>query len=667
MADIDDKELEAADPLSEGADLAGWVMTKVERWRKNRDADYKAKWDKFYAIWVGEWIHPLQNKMAERSRLIAPATQNAVDQTVSEMVEATFGRGMWFDICDDEYKTNPQMVQIAETNRDCLIEDFQRDRVSSAVTDVYYNGAIFGTGIAKRIIEKGQTNKVYWAAVRPYNFVIDTAALCVDEALGVAHETIRPKHEIAEKQKQGEYRRGTYGDSMSPIQQRSSTSDIMDLEKGFMHDALEVDPADGVYITEYHGRVPTRFLAEQPEDHPDDDVLMADNGPDSEDDESYTEAIVTIANGYLVLKAEKNVIINPETGKPDRGFLAYQHHKRPGGFWGIGQVEKAFNAQSALDAELRARADSLGLLTYPVVGADATRLPKNLNLSVTPGKFILTNGRPSEIIEPLKFGNLDGNTFQQSADLERMVQQATGANDPSLAVNASGGGPNTTASGVSMQQSSFIKRAKLTMQNVDTDFLEPLVKKSLWAYMTVNPQRYPKETKFNVNSTMSIMAREFEQMQMTNLLAIIPHESKAFPIILQGIVENYSGPSKDKIMAAVAQLGQPDPAQQQFQQQTQMLSLQKLQKEVGLLQAQIDEVSARAGLNQAKTTKTAVEAHHEGATVQLDAARIGIDKQQANTAAQSVQVQRDKLDVDRQKIHADLIMSRERAKQPKAA
>jgi hypothetical protein len=73
--------------------------------------------------------------------------------------------------------------------------------------------------------------------------------------------------------------------------------------------------------------------------------------------------------------------------------------------------------------------DALGLLTYPIMGADATRLPRGLDLKLRPGRMFLLNGRPSEILEPITFGNLEPNTFQNTADLERMVQMGTGAMD----------------------------------------------------------------------------------------------------------------------------------------------------------------------------------------------------------------------------------------------
>ena len=61
--------------------------------------------------------------------------------------------------------------------------------------------------------------------------------------------------------------------------------------------------------------------------------------------------------------------------------------------------EKGYNPQKALDAEVRARIDALALLSAPMMGADITKLPRNADMRVRPGKTIFTRGRPSEIFE----------------------------------------------------------------------------------------------------------------------------------------------------------------------------------------------------------------------------------------------------------------------------
>lgn len=637
MMDLSDLTLDEPTKVAiEGArsELAGYVMSRVKRWRETRDSNYKEQWNKYYAIFRGTWTQDLKVKQAERSKIITPATQQAIDQTVSEMVEATFGRGDWLDIADKE----PAEVAKVQQVHDNLLQDLEMYGTQSAIVDTYYNGAIYGTGIAKRIVDKtitydyqtGQQGPiavekskycVKWEAVPPYNFVIDTAATKIEDAHGVAHETVRPLHEVRSKQASKEYLPGEVGIASSYTQSGS-----MQLGPGMA--SYETDPVDGVYITEYHGLVPKRLVtAIRAVPKPDNSDVAVDE-PTTDGTDVLVEAIVTIANNGTTLKAVENPIL----GK-SRGFVAYQHHKAPNRFWGIGQAEKAFNSQSALDGEVRARMDTLALTTYPSVTADATRLPRNLNLSVVPGKVFLTNGRGSEIIEPIKFGDASQSNFQNAADLERMVQMATGAEDPTKSVNNN---PRMeAASGASMAQAPYIKRAKLTMQNVDTDFLAPLAKKTMEAYMTFDGERYPLMYKYVVKSSMSIMAREFEQSQMTNLLAVMDKDSPVYNIVVRGIVENYSGPSKDAMLAALDQMMQPDPQQKAMQQQQQMLTMaqaeatvQKLQAEVKAAESQVLVNQSMASLNQTKSQQMHAQVAIQAAQTQIESRKTAVQEQQ---------------------------------------
>jgi len=90
-------------------------------------------------------------RQSEKSRIIAPALQQAVESSVAELEEATFGRGKWFDIQDDmldQDKTDAEYV------RNLLQEDLEKTGVKDAVCEIFLNGAIYGTGIGKIVIEQ---------------------------------------------------------------------------------------------------------------------------------------------------------------------------------------------------------------------------------------------------------------------------------------------------------------------------------------------------------------------------------------------------------------------------------------------------------------------------------------------------------------------------------
>ncbi len=79
----------------------------------------------------------------------------------------------------------------------------------------------------------------------------------------------------------------------------------------------------------------------------------------------------------------------------------------PGRFWGRGTAEKGYNMQKAIDAQIRSHLDSLALTTSPMMAMDATRLPRGAKYDVRPGKNLLVNGNPNEIMMPFKFGTTD--------------------------------------------------------------------------------------------------------------------------------------------------------------------------------------------------------------------------------------------------------------------
>ena len=109
----------------------------------------------------------------------------------------------------------------------------------------------------------------------------------------------------------------------------------------------------------------------------------------------------------MLLKAERTPYM-----MKDRPIVAYQDDTVPNRFWGRGVAEKGCNMQKALDAQLRCHLDSLALTTAPMMGMDATRLPRGAKFEIRPGKTLLTNGSPNEILMPFKFGVTDASNLQ---------------------------------------------------------------------------------------------------------------------------------------------------------------------------------------------------------------------------------------------------------------
>ncbi len=273
--------------------------------------------------------------------------------------------------------------------------------------------------------------------------------------------------------------------------------------------------------------------------------------------------------------------------------------------------------------------DALGLVTAPMLGADITRLGNNPDLRVRPGKVILTLGRPSEILEPINLGTLDATTFNQSSEMERMVQVATGSMDSNAPLNVDR--RNETSSGISMIQSSALKRMRRTMWNIERQFLNPLIRKCYDRYMQFSGTRYPKDNTFRVRGTMGIVAREFEQANLTGLLSNIPPESPPYNIVLQSIIELSNSPKRDEILKKLEELNKPDPeaeARKKKMDQLEMkaaeeevmekvLENEKTKKEIAKLDAEIREIESEIQFKDEEIDMQAINAATGAAKVKL--------------------------------------------------
>jgi len=571
------------DGFGTDGDLQQWVMSKCNDWREYYESNYAEKHDEYMRIYRNKWSAEDSDRSSERSKLIAPATSQAVESTVAEVEEATFGRGKLFDIRDDMNDQEPQDVTYLKRK---LHEDFSIARIRSAVAEVLVNAAVYGTGIGEVVLSEMKTYKpatrplmdgdmqevgveqgyrpiVKINPVQPRNFLIDPSATCIDEAIGCAIDEFVSRHIVEELQEQGIYNADVFvGDAAADVEIEADTE-------------LDSRPKDRVRLTKYYGKVPRD--------------LLLDAGVDEEDITEaghYVEAIVVIGNEGTLLKA----IPNPYMCQ-DRPIVAFQWDIVPSVFWGRGVCEKAYMSQKALDAELRARIDALALTTHPMLAVDSTRIPRGHKLEVRPGRMLLTNGAPSESIMPFNFGQLNGVTFQQGAALQQMVSQATGAAEANSGMVQN----DVTAAGMSMTQGAIVKRQKRTLINFQENFLLPFIKKAAWRYMQYDPENYPvKDYNFVAYSSLGAMAREYEVGQLSQVLQMVPPDSPAHGAVLKAIIDHLNVSNREEILQAIEAASQPNPEAQQAAQQQQQMQMAITQGQVQLLNAQAAESQSRA-------------------------------------------------------------------------
>jgi hypothetical protein len=587
------------EPTENDKELTAFVVDHCDRWRDYRNTNFLDSWLEYERIFRGEWAAEDKVRDSERSRIVTPATQQAVETRHAEIMEAIFGQGEFFDIQDDlrDVNGNPLDVSILKAQ---LMEDFKQDKIRKSIDQIELMAEIYGTGIGEIIVK---TEKVFEPAtqpipgqpgqaaigvieknrmavklnpVNPKNFLFDPNGTSIDDCMGVAIEKYVSIHKVVEGIEKGIYKKvnigTTYEDSdLEPTQEPSQYQD------------------EKVLLLTYYGLVPREYLQEKDTET----VVLFPDDSVAEDYTDMVEAIVVIANGSMLLKAEENPYM-----MKDRPVISYQDDTVPNRLLGRGTVEKSYNMQKAIDAQIRSHLDSLALTTAPMMGMDATRLPRGARFEVKPGKAFMVNGNPAEILYPFKFGQTSPDNLRTAQEFERMLLQATGTLDSQGMVT------NGARDGQAMSTAvaTIIKKYKRTLVNFQEDFLIPFIQKAAFRYMQFDSERYPSvDMKFIPTATLGIIAREYEQQQFIGLLQTLGPNTPVLPLILKGILNNSSLSNRYELIAALDQMSQPDPEAQQMAMAARQLELQAAQ-------AQIADKTTQAEKNRAEAQKLLTEA-----------------------------------------------------------
>ena len=599
MAELEQNEFD--EPTEAEKELVAFVVDHTDRWRDWRDSNYLPDWEEYERIFRGQWADGDKTRESERSRIITPGTQQAVETRHAEIMEAIFGQGDFFDIEDDVQDIDGNDIDVAKIKAQ-LDEDFKKDKIRKSIDQIELMAEIYGTGIGEIVVKTekeyipstqpipGQVGQaaigvlekdriaIKIMPINPKNFLFDPNGTSVDDCMGVAVEMYVSIHKVVQGIESGVYRKVDLG-TVSSDEDLEPTQELQQFKD------------QKVKLLKYFGLVPREYLKNLKEEKEIIELFPENSAADDYAD--LVEAIIVIGNDNLLLKAEESPYM-----MKDRPILSYQDDTVPNRLLGRGTVEKAYNMQKAMDAQIRSHLDSLALTTSPMIAMDATRLPRGAKFEVKPGKAILTNGAPSEILFPFKFGQTDGNNLQTAKEFERMLLQATATLDSNGMVSqvARDGG------GMSMAVASIIKKYKRTLTNFQEDFLIPFIKKAAFRYMQFDPERYPSvDLNFVPTATLGIIAREYEQQQFISLLQTLGPNTPVLPLILKGIVNNSSLSNRYELMAALENMAKPNPQEQQMQMAQQQLALQAAQAQIALNTTQAEE-------NRASATKLMAEA-----------------------------------------------------------
>ncbi len=588
-------------------ELVKFIHEHLSKWKDDMRSNYYQDWDRYERLWLGIYDIGDRERLSERSRLISPDTQQAIETYEAEMVEAVFGGDKWFDIDDDIQEQDQEKRIQMELTKLTLTEDFKLDKVTQAIKDCITYAAVYGKGIGEIIhsektvlkavsrpvgdgsVIQGGTAPIDRFSVRlkpvhPKNFFIDPAASSIEDAMGCAIVEMVSAHQVIRQQQKKVYR-----DVPIYSHQPDTNEHVLDQATFHQRDGM-------VKLTKYYGLVPRKWLIKIKDsnttpsdaDKLDKALGVSDPSNEFEDYADMVEAVVVIANDVTLLKAEENRYM-----MKDRPVVAYDCDPIPGKFWGRGIAQKGLMMQSAIDAELRMHMDSKALTAAPMMAMDATRLPRGFQFNVQPGRSVKVNGNPAEVFTPFKFGETDSISLETMQVLQQKFLQATGTLDAAgMAAEGGTAGANT---GISLALSGIIKKNRRSLMNFTSGFLIPFVEKAAWRYMQFDPERYQvTDYKFIPMSTLGMIAREYEQQHLMAVMSTLGPDSPLVPMLMMKYIENSGLTNKQEFIAQLQELMKPDPEKEQMAKQEQEWTVKGVQADIAAKQAQSEVDMAKA-------------------------------------------------------------------------
>ena len=258
------------EPTEADKELTDFVTDHCNKWRDYRDTNFLPDWLEYERIFRGQWASEDKTRESERSRIVTPATQQAVETRHAEIMEAIFGQGDFFDIEDNIQDIGGNPIDV-EAIKNQLMEDFKKDKIRKSIDQIELMAEIYGTGIGEIIVktekeyvpstqaipnQQGQAAigvmekdriSVKIMPINPKNFLFDPNGTSIDDCMGVAIEKYVSIHKVVQGIEKGIYRKVDIGTAsedtdLEPTQEVSQYQD------------------EKVLLLTYYGLVPREYL-----------------------------------------------------------------------------------------------------------------------------------------------------------------------------------------------------------------------------------------------------------------------------------------------------------------------------------------------------------------------------------------------------------------------
>lgn len=225
--------------------------------------------------------------------------------------------------------------------------------------------------------------------------------------------------------------------------------------------------------------------------------------------------------GNYVLKATLNA--HPLGCKP---YFKTSYEEIPGAFWGNAPPDHVRDAQTVVNAGLRALVNNMSLASGPQVVVNVDRLASGEQISqLSPWRIWQVSGDTTgsgQANAPVQFEQPDSRIAEMFGVIKGFMDYADEwSGVPRYLTGDAPGGAGRTASGLSMLMSNAGKTLKQVVGNIDNNVLEPLLQQLYYWNMRYSEDMDLKgDVQIAVRGANALVAKETAMVRRSEFLAL---------------------------------------------------------------------------------------------------------------------------------------------------
>lgn len=181
--------------------------------------------------------------------------------------------------------------------------------------------------------------------------------------------------------------------------------------------------------------------------------------------------VCTVANRTAVIRVQENPFDHKQ--KP---YVAFVDYLNEGEFWGMGEIEALEQLQDLANSIFNQRIDNVRLNMDSMFVVNTRAVEDERDFIIRPGGVIRTQGDflPQEAMQRLDFGDVTSSAYEETANVEALIERVSGVSPFQLGTGDSAGNYNETATGASLITEAGNTKLALKVLMLEMMALQPL-------------------------------------------------------------------------------------------------------------------------------------------------------------------------------------------------